>query len=760
MLERIFISVIITSLAGTLLSVILWLLKPVTRRTFSASWNYYIWVCVLAVMVIPVRVALPETEVAALPQTEIAPELPRVEITETVPLPSVGNIPVDAEIPADRTVVTDTEKTTVEKTYDKPDTLKQLLPTASVLWIIIASVIFALKLVGYLAFILHIRKTSYSADIPQIKSGRVSVKINSRISSPLMTGVFKPLLLLPDTALTEEQLDNIVLHEMTHFKRRDMLVKWFSMIVKSIHFFNPTVYFISKQLEEECEISCDAAVVKDMTRERELSYVNTIIALLSENHSKHIPLTTGMAGNKKALKKRFLLIKNKKRIGKTAVFISIAVATVLVIAAILLGGIINGNIIKDKDEDENEDEDGAVTLLNNDIPEVMPEPFSFAGEEHSIYYASCEWLLDGVPVELIRLVDTDDFEAWRAEHNIFVKAPSSLRDHMNMYSFIIEFDISDEEVLSALSVYLQSKEQSIAISKEEMDIILSKDDVRVAERFASQYSIVVGENVYAPQWMYENSVDAYKKAGITPEMIKEKLPWYWDINFTEEARQAFENKLGAYLGEKVSLIPDPKSFQMSAEEREAANGLLVEYQNYCAEQIANEGDILKPKDYFSKEEYALLKKNERYHALVFEGVRKQDFAIGEYSLDWLASSTIQDYEAAGITVSDLYVLLSQMKGFEESREYDWILSCYNRMIEDMPKSEIGAKIKSVDNGKLIVKDIYDGKEYEVIIRFEPDHTPQIDWFYWIRGIIDEEEQTITVYSVFDLHCPQRYEHTD
>ena len=172
------------------------------------------------------------------------------------------------------------------------------------------------------------------------------------------------------------------------------------------------------------------------------------------------------------------------------------------------------------------------------------------------------------------------------------------------------------------------------------------------------------------------------------------------------------------------------------------------------------GNILKPKDYFSKEEYKLLKKNERYHALVFEGVTKQDFGIGEYTLEWLASHTIQDYEAVGITVPDLYDLLSQMNGFEESNEYDWILSCYNRMIEDMPKSEIGARITTVDNGKIIVKDIYDDKEYEVVIRFELDHTPQIDWFYWIRGIIDEKEQTITVYSVFDFHCPQRYAHTD
>ena len=754
MLERIFVGIIITSLIGTLISVILLILKPITRRLFSAGWNYYIWVCVLAVMVLPIRITLPEMDSKRIPQTELNAKPPQIEITETIPVPSV-TVPSDTDIPIGGDgpkVNTDTEAA-IENTFvQKADKLRPLLPTASIVWIVIASMVFVLKLVRYLLFISQMHKTSYPVDIPIVKEKCITARMTTASSSPLMTGVFKPVLLLPDTTLSEEQLNNIILHEMTHFKRCDMLVKWFSIIVKSIHFFNPAVYFVCRQLEEECEISCDAAVVKDMTREKELSYVNTIITLLSENHSKQMQLTTGMAGSKKALKKRFLLIKNKKHISKKAVFISIAVAVVLISSAFLLGGILNGNIIGD--------EDRTITALNEDITKEMPEPFSFRGEANSIFYTPCEWILDGVPVELIRLVDISDFEVWRAKHDIFAKAPSSLRDHVNMYSFIIEFDISDEEVLSALSVYLQSDDQSIAITEEEMNIILSKDDTAVAERFASQYSIVVGENIYCPHWVYENPIEAYKKAGITPEMLKEKLPWYWDMNFTEEARSAFEDKLGAYIGEKVNLLPNTASFQMSAEERQAAEGLLAEYQNYCAEQQANAGNILKPKDYFSKEEYKLLKKNERYHALVFEGVTKQDFGIGEYTLEWLASHTIQDYEAVGITVPDLYDLLSQMNGFEESNEYDWILSCYNRMIEDMPKSEIGARITTVDNGKIIVKDIYDDKEYEVVIRFELDHTPQIDWFYWIRGIIDEKEQTITVYSVFDFHCPQRYAHTD
>ncbi len=345
MFEKIFVSVVITSLIGTLLSAVLFLLKPITRKVFSASWNYYIWVCVLAVMVIPLRVTLPQNDTGLSPQTTINVQTQQAETTEDT------QIPFDADI---QTNITDAEENAVQSSSVLTKTVSLLgyiVPIASVVWIVIATLIFIIKLAKYWLFIRHTVRTSRPADILQIKSKRVSARISNCISSPLMTGVFKPVLLLPDTPLSEEQIGNVVLHEMTHYKRGDMLVKWFSLVVKSIHFFNPAVYFICRQLDEECEISCDAAVVKDMTRENEMSYVNTILSLLSNNPSKYMPLTTGMAGSKETLKKRFLLIKNKKHTSKKIVFFSIIAAIVLVAIALLSGGILNGSIIKDKDND-------------------------------------------------------------------------------------------------------------------------------------------------------------------------------------------------------------------------------------------------------------------------------------------------------------------------------------------------------------------------------------------------------------------------
>ena len=50
-MAQLFTSYILTSIAGTFLALILILLRPVTRKLFSGSWHYYMWLVVLLVMI-------------------------------------------------------------------------------------------------------------------------------------------------------------------------------------------------------------------------------------------------------------------------------------------------------------------------------------------------------------------------------------------------------------------------------------------------------------------------------------------------------------------------------------------------------------------------------------------------------------------------------------------------------------------------------------------------------------------------------------
>ncbi|MBO5364179.1 MAG: M56 family metallopeptidase/LCP family protein, partial [Clostridia bacterium] len=124
--------------------------------------------------------------------------------------------------------------------------------------------------------------------------------------------------------------------------RQDVLYKWFLTLVKCIHWFNPTIYFVAKKVNLDCEISCDRAVVRGMNDTETKAYAETILALLSNTNSRQIPLTTGMTGKKKALKQRFQMLKSRRAFSRKVTVISMILALVLAISALVVSGVLNG----------------------------------------------------------------------------------------------------------------------------------------------------------------------------------------------------------------------------------------------------------------------------------------------------------------------------------------------------------------------------------------------------------------------------------
>lgn len=55
MISEIFKALLITSLAGSALATVISIFRPITKKLFGYSWHYYIWLCVVFVMLIPVR---------------------------------------------------------------------------------------------------------------------------------------------------------------------------------------------------------------------------------------------------------------------------------------------------------------------------------------------------------------------------------------------------------------------------------------------------------------------------------------------------------------------------------------------------------------------------------------------------------------------------------------------------------------------------------------------------------------------------------
>lgn len=110
----------------------------------------------------------------------------------------------------------------------------------------------------------------------------IRLKASSDIGSPMLVGILFPTVYIPCLEIPDNNMRMVLLHELTHYKQKDLLVKWFAVLVNAVHWFNPLCYLACTALSEACEVSCDMSVTKNMSEDEQKLYMQTILNLVEE----------------------------------------------------------------------------------------------------------------------------------------------------------------------------------------------------------------------------------------------------------------------------------------------------------------------------------------------------------------------------------------------------------------------------------------------------------------------------------------------
>ena len=114
-------------------------------------------------------------------------------------------------------------------------------------------------------------------EVVRLKSEPV-VRMCNEIAVPAVVGVFWPAVLLPvriTTTLTTEQIEAILIHELTHIRRRDHLINILQRVIEAFLFFHPGVWWLSSRLRLERELCCDRAVIE--SGRNPIDYAETLV---------------------------------------------------------------------------------------------------------------------------------------------------------------------------------------------------------------------------------------------------------------------------------------------------------------------------------------------------------------------------------------------------------------------------------------------------------------------------------------------------
>lgn len=342
------------SLSGSLLILLLLLFRPLYRNRLSKSWQYYIWIVVILRLLLPVT---PETSLAG--SLFSLKEMRRADSTATPVSPNDQSMTayntIKHEAGSSDDLIRDaaTAENSPSASAVSPDKEAYNGDHSQIfffLWLTGALLLFVRKLTVYQSFVKYVDAGSRPLeDIGLLENfghimeqnrikGAVDLYVNSLVSSPLLIGFLRPRIILPHTSLSESDFYYTALHELTHYRRRDMFYKWLSQLTVCLHWFNPCVYLMSREINRLCELSCDERVIATLSDNARKSYGTTLVNAVGAGGSyKDTLASVTLHESKELLKGRLNAIMQYKKCSKPIKFITLLVTGFLLGAATVLG---------------------------------------------------------------------------------------------------------------------------------------------------------------------------------------------------------------------------------------------------------------------------------------------------------------------------------------------------------------------------------------------------------------------------------------
>ena len=143
-----------------------------------------------------------------------------------------------------------------------------------------------IKSFNYHRFVKDIKKFTFRDDkLDTLLSGRklnynpnkITALYTDTTVSPFVFGLLHPTIVIPNNVYSEDELIQVIDHELTHINQHDLLLKWFFSFLSAIYWWNPFIWMIRKQADNAIELSNDISLYKEMSEEEKTDYAALLV---------------------------------------------------------------------------------------------------------------------------------------------------------------------------------------------------------------------------------------------------------------------------------------------------------------------------------------------------------------------------------------------------------------------------------------------------------------------------------------------------
>lgn len=323
-MEQFLLNLLKTSLLGALAILLMLVSKPLWRERYRAKARCWLWLALAAFLLFPVDFSVKDAPVQAAPPQDYTLFVG----TDKTTIQSTDHLFGDMAERSGQTSTQVRDSIIARPVTDPAQKATRYIPVTTILfygYLAGAAAFLLCQGVSYVRFRRTVRRWrsgvtrgDYRALLQDTaRSLNVTAPemfVCEAISTPAVTGLFRPTLLLPHEGYDLNELRYILRHELCHLKRRDMLLKLVLLAANAMHWFNPVVYLMLRQADEDIELACDSAATDGLDRAERAAYSRTLLAAV-QSHVRALPATTCFGGTVERLKRRItnVLGAQKKR---------------------------------------------------------------------------------------------------------------------------------------------------------------------------------------------------------------------------------------------------------------------------------------------------------------------------------------------------------------------------------------------------------------------------------------------------------------
>jgi beta-lactamase regulating signal transducer with metallopeptidase domain len=317
----------------TLIAAVCKLISAPLLRRYRPRWCYAAWVVILLGLIVPFRpaVGVPLVELPVMTADSAMAVSPNITMTKEAaipnfPAPGAGN-PVSVPVKPQPAVF-------------------PVWTLCFALWSVGVCVFLALHIIRHMRFLRAVKRWSFreidieTAVLLQILKSELGIRSKVRIimsdcaGVPLMTGLLRPCIVLPSLNYDSGELSAILTHELTHLRRGDLWIKLLTILATAMHWFNPALRLLLREIATVCELACDDTVMRSACIDERESYSE---ALISSARAARIPtsFSTAFASGTGKLKRRIVSVMNTGRRKPAIAFLLLVAVMILTSGALL-----------------------------------------------------------------------------------------------------------------------------------------------------------------------------------------------------------------------------------------------------------------------------------------------------------------------------------------------------------------------------------------------------------------------------------------